>query len=363
MTDATPSRLALPSLTLGLSVPVTMIAQRGAELAGRLGLGAVSDRRLKSALDLPVLAHVPADAAAVTVRTQTDALVAAGDWGALHDLIRHWDLARAATPQGQRKARIALRAALSAATPEAFAARAAAAPADPVAATLAARAALHHGPDLTAAAAWLDRFEPAEWASPLLAEAHYLYTAALRDGVSGLHAAHDDWADLDAADAAVWETHALHLAELGSMSALAAAAARAEWQTERWLGRGGYALFLLPVIDTSPALWDRIDPERLAAGMLDLARHRHRDQGAVNRIACAWQRIGHGAPAPLRPLLRTSYRQLLEESLNTLVPAVWGLSELAARRRIADAFAPELRAGACLRATPAGLTLCDRSAR
>lgn len=362
MTDIAPPRLALQAPALALAALVPMIARGGMQLANRAGLGGVSDRRLKAALDLPVLAQAPAEVTAGPVQTQVKALIGAGDWQGLCETIRGWDLARAATPHGQRKARLAAGAVLASVAPEIIAAQAAAAPADPVAATLAGLAAVRRGTDIDRASALLDRFEPAEWASPLLAEAQYRLCLALPEGTADLSAAHDDWADLDARDDAVWDSHAAILLARTSLASVAAAAARAEWQTERWLGKGGYALFLLPVMESAPALWDRIDPERLAAAVLDLARHRHKDQGAVNRIARDWHRLGIVAPGPWRALLRTSYRQLLEESLNTLIPAVWGVPDLTARRRIADAFTPELRAGARLRATPAGLTLCDRSA-
>ncbi|MFN3645088.1 MAG: hypothetical protein ACK4S2_01015 [Gemmobacter sp.] len=364
MTDAAPSRLKLPAHTLRLSLPVGQLAQGGLHLVRKLGLGAPSDRRLRTALDLPVLDRAPADLTAAAVAAEVGAMTGTGDWSGVHALIHEWDMTRAATPQGARKARIAAHALIGAEAAEAFAARAAAAPQDPVAAALAALALLRGGHDPEQAARWIDPFEPAAMASPLLAEAHYRLARAWPQGGHDLDDAHDDWADLDPADAAVWETHAAQLirSSEGDLAPLAAAAERAEWQTERWLGKGGYALFLLPVLPAAPAVWNRIDPERLAAAMLDLARHRHKDQGAVNRIAADWARLGETAPAPLRPLLRTSYRQLLEECLNTLVPAAWDLPEAQARRRIAEAFLPELRIGACLRATPAGLRLCDPSA-
>ena len=355
MTDLAPFpglAFSVRNLRLSVTGSVAQLVRSGRDLAQKAGLGGgLSDRRLSAALDLPVLADDPSTAGAATVRAQVTAMSGAACRPELLALIRSWDIARAATPQGRRKARIAAEAML--ALPPAGAA-----PEHPVEAAVAAMVAMtepHH------AQALLDRFDAAEWASPLLAEAHYRLAVAQADA-EAIGAAHDDWADLDPTDDAVWAGHGLHLLAQGNLSAIAAAAARAEWQTERWLGKGGYALLLLPVMDSAPDLWHRIDPERLAAATLDLARHRHRDQGTVNCIAARMARLASVAPPERRGLLRTSYRQLLEESLNVLLPAAWGLPEPAARRRVAEAFLPELRAGARLRATPAGLTLCDRSA-
>jgi hypothetical protein len=354
MTDIAPfPRPSLSLRNLRLSLPVARLAKGGVQLAQRVGLAGLSDRRLKSALDLPVLAMDPAETGVQTVRAQVSALAGQADLADLFDLIAQWDRTRAATPMGRRKARIAADALRHLALPGT--------PDHPVAAALTALNACASAGDLVQAQAALDRFDAAEFASPLLAEAHYRLGVALGDHAA-ISLAHDDWADLDPGDDAVWASHGAALLASGSHAAVAAAAARAEWQTERWLGKGGYALFLLPVMPHAPVLWDRIDPERLAAATLDLARHRHRDQGTVNRIAADWARLTDAAPAEWRGLLRTSYRQMLEESLNTLLPAAWAMPEPAARRRIAEAFLPELRAGACLRATPAGLALCDRSA-
>lgn len=354
MTDIAPfPRPSLSLRPLRLSLPVSRLAQSGMNLAQRFGLAGLSDRRLRTALDLPVLALDPAERAEQTVRAQVSALAGQADPAELFDLIAQWDRNRAATPMGRRKARIAA---------ESLGQLALHHPADhPVAAALGVLNARAAASDLALAQAALDRFDAAEFASPLLAEAHYRLSVALGDPAA-IRLAHDDWADLDPGDDAVWASHGATLLAYGSPADVAAAAARAEWQTERWLSKGGYALFLMPVMHLAPFLWDRIDPERLAAATLDLARHRHRDQGTINRLAAGCARLANTAPAEWRGLLRTSYRQLLEESLNTLLPGAWDLPEQVARRRIAEAFMPELRAGACLRATPAGLALCDRSA-
>lgn len=411
MVDLAPPFAALLPRALRITsamvlAPVAVAMAGGARVARKVGIGGISDRRLKVALDLPVLTHDPAETAITETRTQIAGRIAANRWADAYALIRGWDQSRAATPFGDRLARIGCEAALArltgalAATTPAKAAQAqaiadavldgfedrlAATPADPVAAALAAlahiacgwaargndwaanvsdegwdRMALHYA----RAQEILDAFDPAEWNSPLLAEAHYRLCPGVPDGAERLRDAHDDWADLDPSDRRVWESHGLYLLPrwFGCHAEVAAAAARCEWQTERWLGKGGYALFLLPVLAAEPALWNRIDPESLAASALDLARHRRKDQAAVNRIARAMLAMFDDVPPEYAPLLRTAYRQLLEESLHALVPAAWGTTESAARRAIAQAFHAELRAGACLRATSAGLALCDGSA-
>lgn len=354
MTDTFPSRPARTDRGLSLSVPLMQLAGRGTRLAQQLGLGALSDRRLRKVLDLAVLDCDPADAHDAAI---ADA-VTSGDRRAALDQILCWDRSRAATVQGRRKARVAALALAATGTAHPRP------PGHPVDAALRVLGLLRRSAPSNQIWALLDRFDAAEWSSPLLAETHYRAVLATPGAARDLRSAHDDWADLDPGDPAVWHGYAAHLLDAGRATAagIAAAAARAEWQTERFWGKGGYALFLLPVMSRDPALWDRIDPERLAAAALDLARHRHKDQGAVNRIARDLHLLSHSAPGPWRPMLRTSYRQVLEESLNTLLPGAWGLTETAARRRLAEAFLPELRAGARLRATPAGLALSDPTA-
>jgi hypothetical protein len=346
--------LRMPSLGKGL-LPRDLMS----------GFGTLSDRRLRRTIDLPLLDRDPGEDLDSIVRAQVVAVASGFAAGAeatdLLHLIQGWEAARSATAFGRRKARLAAGQLLSS---DIAARLAAQGPEHPVTAALTAQACLLQGRHaLKRAEALLDRFDPAACASPLLAEVQYRLSALAAEGVAALQDAHDDWADLDPSDRAVWHGHArLMLAQGATVADIAAAAARCEWQTERWWGKGGYALFLLPVMHLDMALWDRIDPERLAAAALDLARHRRKDQGAVNRLAAGWHRLVPMAPAAFQPMMRTTWRQMLEESLNALLPAAWDGGQTAARRAIAGAFAAEMKAGACLRATPAGLALCDRSA-
>ena len=371
MTDTAPSRLpaalalrpAALLRALPLRLPALGAVTRPLDLLS--GIGAPSDRRLRSAIDLPVLDRDPGEDTDAAVRAQVTAVATAmrtpDEAETLAGLLWGWDQARAPTPFGRRKARLGVAHLLAS---DMGARLAALQPDHPVAAAAMALAHVAQGPSgLRRAEALLDRFEPAFWASPLLAEAQYRITALGAEGLDRLSEALDDWADLDPGDRAVWHGHArLMMAQGAGAAEVAAAAARCEWQTERWLGKGGYALFLLPVMDLDMALWDRIDPERLAAAALDLARHRHKDQGAVNRLAATWHRLVPMAPVAWQGLMRTTWRQMLEESFNTLVLPAWPGGETAACRAIAGAFAAEMKAGARLRATPAGLALCDRSA-
>jgi hypothetical protein len=371
MTDTIPSRLpaalalrpAALLRALPLRLPALGAVVRPLDLLSRMR--GLSDRRLRSVIDVPVLERDPAETAEAALRTQVGALLADCASGAgasdLLDLLHGWDAARSATPFGRRKARLALAQMLGSDIGNRLAAET---PEHPAAAALAVQSSLMQGGGaLARAEALLDGFDPAACGSPLLAEGQYRLSALMAEGLAALQDAHDDWADLDPSDRAVWHGHARRMMAQGAGAAeVAAAAARCEWQTERFWGKGGYALFLMPVMDLDVTLWDRIDPERLAAAALDLARHRRKDQGAVNRLAAAWHALEPMAPAGLQGLMRTTWRQMLEETVNALVPAAWQGGETAARRQIAAAFGPEIRAGARLRATPAGLALCDRSA-
>ena len=356
------------------------------EVLEQVGWTGLSDRHLRQVCDIP-LAN-PDRSALSDLRAETDALILSGNWAGLLDRLTAWDAARATLPCGRRKAGVAGKVALSRlragmargaddrARPSALdliASGTKGAGGNPVAVALAARAHLDaartaHPAQAEAhrrqASDLLEPFDAAETGLPLMARALYALACAEASAPENIPLAHDDWADLDPSDPEVWQTHATTMAAMpGDWSrAIAAAAMRCEWQTGRWWGMGGYALLLMPVLDGDPRLWDRIDPDRLVAASLDLARRRRKDQAAVNRIAAGLDRLCHDAPSALRPLLRCGRRQLLEESLNTLVPAAWGLGEPALRRRIAAAFLPELRAGARLRSTGTGLALCDPSA-
>jgi hypothetical protein len=405
MADIASPRFRLLPVVLGTTIRVVMLPiglamLGGVFLARKTGLGGVSDRTLRKAMDLPVLPGDPSASLAADTLAEVDALLLAGNWSGLHDRIAAWDAARAALRDDRRKGRIALNHALAplravlgdpaaAKTAQtlldAFDARLAADPDHPVAAILAAFAHMDAGwaargggwasglsdeardrfqRHFARADAILEDFDPAAFALPLLAEAHYRLCPGLPDGADRLRDTHDDWADLDPSDPEVWVSHGFYLLPrwFGSHAEVAAAAARCEWQTERWLGKGGYALFLMPVLTRDAEVWASTDPERLAAAILDLARHRRKDQVAINALAAQIDTLIDLAPPDHETLLRTTRRQLLEETLNTLVPSAWGMAELAARRRIADAFLPELRAGARLRATPAGIALCDGTA-
>lgn len=344
-----------------------LLSQRAADLSAQLQArlmpvraGRPTDRHLQLALDLPVLAGDPGQPALAALQDRLDARRLAQDWAGLHGLLAEWDRARAALPDGRRKTAAALCLLLDDARVPAgsFVARAESAPDDPIAAALAAEALLRGQPGpghIALAAARLAGLEPAAHGSPLLAAAQYHLHLARGAGINRLCDSFDDWVDLDPSDLAPWREHGRPLLARAGAGEVAVAAARCEWQTGRWLGRGGYALFLLPVLGADPALWDRIDPDHLAAALLDLGRRWHHDQPAINRLAAALDRLGAKAPPDQQPLLRRTYRQLLETSLNTLVPDAWDLPEPAARRRLADAFLAELATGARFGATSAGL--------
>lgn len=329
------------------------------------GPGSLTDRRLQLAMDVPVRhgdARPPFDPGS---RDRTLAWIAAADWTALFGTLRDWDLARAADTHGRRRSATLVATALEQHPDPAFwRSRLATQPDNPWRAALAALAHLGraHDADLAAAEAILDPFEPALHGAPLLAAAHYRLAAA--GGEDHLALAFDDWADLDPTDPAVWRAHGQTLLAAGPAAdgPIAAAAARCEWQLARWLGRGGYARFLLPLLGAEPGLWQRIDTAHLAAATLDLARHQRRDQYEVNRIAARLWQLSTLAPPTAGADLRDAYRQLLRQVLHELVPAAWALPLPELRHRIAAAFLPELQAGAILRATAAGLAPASAAA-
>lgn len=343
------------------SASLPVVAALARLLAQPGGFGRLSDRRLRLALDVPANQMPPRPAADPEVRAVVITRLQANDHDGFQTMLRDWDLGRAADPHGRRKSATAVSTALHLLTdPGIWQAQLARAPDDPWRAVMAALA-LPAG-NMAGARRLLDPFEPAEYASPLLAAAQYQLTSAA-DDAAALADAFDDWADLDPGDPAVWLGHSRRLlARLPDAAGqIAALATRCEWQTARWFGQGGYAMVLLPLLGTVD-LWPRVDPAQLAASALDLARHQRRDQYEVNRIAAMLSRLLPLAPLVANAALRQGYRHVLEQVLHEVIPAAWDLPLAETRRAIAAAFIPELRAGAVLHATAAGLTPCLRSA-
>lgn len=365
--------------------PPAGVAQALRALSWKTGFGVLSDRALRRRIDLPVQAVSVRMEDIEAIRANARAILTSGGADALFRQIALWDQARARTAHGDRMARLGAEVALdmminptSQQGPglAAFEDHLARTPDDPVAAALAAMAHLCiarpeglpvpalQRDHLGRAEDILEPFEPAAHGSTLVAEARYRLQAAIPPQLTRIREAHDDWADLDPTDPVVWATHGATLLAGGfaTPSEVVASALRAEWQTSRWLGRGGYALALLPALEGSAGIMPRLDPEHLVAAVLDLARHHRADKHEVNLLAARLARLASMAPPESRRLFQTVYRQVLEDSLNTLIPSAWGCAEISARRAIAHAFLPELRAGARLRATAAGLRLCDPSA-
>lgn len=328
---------------------------------------------------IPVVDNDPDLAARAAVLGRICELVAEDDWRGVAGQIAYWEGGLEATPGGRRYHDIALEGCLlglhalldeasaddlaDLAPAEAeiarFGVRHEANPNDHILAALAARAHIAVGercrseywPDGLKRAAWrrmaqhfiaadriLRNFEPLAFMSPVLGEAAYLVAEGMPDGDKRLRPAFEDWIDLDPSSPAIYARHALNLTpdRFGSIAELLEEADRAEDRTSETLGAGGYALFVLPLIEEGYG--DHFSADRLATGLKDLAQLSG-TQAEVNWAAATIaseldRREGEDA-APFR----AAFDAIATGTLGVIYPRLWNEPLEAIRSRLAGSYA------------------------
>ncbi len=101
-------------------------------------------------------------------------------------------------------------------------------------------------------------------------------------------------------------------------------AERADDRTSETLGNGGYALCLIPAIAEDPSLRSRIEPDRLAAGLMDLARLSG-TQSEVNWAAATLAREIDESSVEAHNVLQSAFDALVRRNLTVIYPRLWNM--------------------------------------
>ena len=212
----------------------------------------------------------------------------------------------------------------------------------------------------------LQRFDPLEHMSPILAEVQYFAALSAPDPASALAAAYEDWNDLDPASLSPHTTHAIHLLPGfgGSAQRLDSAARAAAERTEDVFGGGAYAAFYLSALPRDARLIATLDANMLVDGLIDLIAYDGGDPETINQFTAFLHAngrprrrgIGRGedaAAAAKRLVLWTAAREFAA-GMAGIAEGVWGGAELA-RTALEQLYAPEIAAGQRLRLARDGL--------
>lgn len=329
---------------------------------------------------LPVVHQDPDHMARADIVSEISGLVLEGDWSALASRIALWENRLEATPGGARAHDIAIDTCLAAlqnlideaprstiddlkgaeiaveqmvATQKLFAD-------NHILAVLAARGhmliaetcAADFWPENERKEAWrrmahhylaaesiLTPFDPVSHMSPLLAGCFYRLALGMPDGDARIRPAFEDWIDLDPSDPAIYATHVKTILPTahGSIAELIREADRAERRTSETLGQGGYALFMVPVLEEDDSLREEVEPDRLAAGLMDLARMSG-TQAEVNwAAACLARESAFGTPGR-RQIMLSAFDGLVRRNLGVIYPRLWDMPLNEIRSKLKDVF-------------------------
>ncbi|MGI9389680.1 MAG: hypothetical protein ACR2O1_06455 [Boseongicola sp.] len=176
------------------------------------------------------------------------------------------------------------------------------------------------------AEAILTPFDPMSYMSPLLAGAYYELSYGMPDDAAGRQTAFEDWIDLDPSNPAIYAAHvpSFLTGEEGDIDRLLIEAERADDRTHETLGSGGYALCLLPAIAEDPSLRLQIEPDRFAAGLMDLARLSG-TQVEVNWAAATLAREVDESSAEVHNVYQSAFDALVRRNLTVIYPRLWDM--------------------------------------
>ncbi len=318
-------------------------------------------------LKIPVVQNDPEQIECADVINRVSHLVVDGKWDLLSSEIADWERRLEATPGGARNHEIAVDTALTSLralldeTPreslgsldkaelavDRFVARHKASPEDHIFAVLAARAHLmlagscraEYWPEAERAAAWrqmahhylraeaiLSPFDPVAYMSPLIAGAYYELALGMPNGGTAKQPAFEDWIDLDPSNPAIYAAHvpSFLTGRATDFDALLREAEAAVARTSETLGHGGYALCLIPAIAEDPSLRGRIEPDRLAAGLMDFARNSG-TQAEVNWAAATLANEMEECSLDARNVLQSAFDAIVCRNLTVIYPRLWAM--------------------------------------
>ena len=103
-----------------------------------------------------------------------------------------------------------------------------------------------------------------------------------------------------------------------------AEAERAQDRTEATLGEGGFALCIVPALAEDPALRDRVPADRLAGGLIALART-SATQAEVNIIAAELaSEMTYGDDAR-KAVMQSAFDSVVQHDLTVIYPRLWSI--------------------------------------
>jgi hypothetical protein len=365
--------------------------------AAGFALDGMTATEVLSRLDVPVMGQGPEATEWQCVRDDHAAMADAGEWPDLLDALRFADQDRTMASGGRRVAplisegiRKGLTAALAARDFTAANAELARFEAvfemhadDPAAAHLLAQALIDIGTakrdvatrgQLTnelwaestahfeAAEVLLDRFDPIEEMSPLLAGTRYLLVRGIEDGAELCRDWFEDWCDLDPEETAAHATHAVHMLPgwFGSLAAFEKEARRAATMTHGATGKAAYAIFHMTALETLGDYLPSLDLELFIDALSDYQAAtgcQHRANVAANVLTEMVRDYRVAGPAANFQLTkaRTALSDVLWNRLHEVHLDSWDHGADSLAFALWEVFGPALKRGARISRRSEGL--------
>jgi hypothetical protein len=203
------------------------------------------------------------------------------------------------------------------------------------------------------AEALVDRFDPIEEMSPLLAATRYLLVRGIEDGGSLCRDWFEDWCDLDPEDALAHATHAVHMLPgwYGSLSAFEKEARRAMALTRGVTGKAAYAAFHLAAAEALGSLLPSLDLELFIEALGDFqsatgCQHRANVSANVLTELVRSYRLA-GAPANYQlTKARTALSDVLWNRLHEVHLDRWQHGADGLALALGEVFGPAIKRGA-----------------
>lgn len=355
---------------------------------GGFELDGLTADQVLARLDVPVMQQGPEAIEWQCIRADHAAMAEAGEWGDLLDALRFADGDRTMASGGQRVAPLmseGIRSVLAAAIRRKDLAAVASElsrfkavcemyPDDYAAAHLLAQAQIDigclkrevatHGQlsrDLLtesaahfeAAEVLLDRFDPIEEMSPLLAGTRYLLVRGIDEGATLCRDWFEDWCDLDPEDANVHASHAIHMLPdwFGSLALFEKEARRAVSITQHLTGKTAYAVFHLTARDRLGDMLPSLDLQLFLQGLVDYQNAtgcQHRANIAASLLAEMvrdYKLAGPGAAYQLTKA-RAALSDVLWNRLHEVHLENWAHGADSLAFALGEIFGPALKRGA-----------------
>jgi len=211
------------------------------------------------------------------------------------------------------------------------------------------------------AEAALERFDPIEESSPLMAGTRYLLIRGMEDGEELCRDWYEDWSDLDPANPEPHSTHAPHLLPhwFGTLAGFDGEAVTATKRTRASTGAAAYALFYLAATDALGDLPPGLDMPLFLQGLADYQAATG-CQYRANIVTAALADLDHSLSQDANGSRRhQEVRKALDGHLrNTLREfhlSTWNKDQALILYALSRVFADDLAGGAHLHSGPFGL--------